>query len=178
MERVTPKALFDWYVSLPDESQKDFLRLLAQASTADVPLFMTAHLSDPEAVRFGDIIFAHAIDRLMPFLLSKAVELAQDNPGADDKELVRLLKESAEDFARDFASKAAEMERVKLKAERDRKSSPETIRRNVEICDLRKQDAKKWSYRRLARQFKMTPQAIGLVLKDEAKWRRLAASAK
>ena len=85
-----------------------------------------------------------------------------------------LLAKHVEQFAEDFARQAAEMERVKLKEQRDRKSDPETIRRNVEICDLRQQDRKKWSLGRLAKHFGVTTRAITKVLANENKWRRLA----
>lgn len=54
------------------------------------------------------------------------------------------------------------------------KSSPGIIRRNVEICDLRKQDARKWSQGRLAKKYHVTTRVIRKVLKDEEKWRKLA----
>jgi hypothetical protein len=59
-------------------------------------------------------------------------------------------------------------------AKRNRKSSPEIIARNVEICDRRKQDKKHWSIGRLARAYKVSHRAITLVLQEENKWRRLA----
>jgi hypothetical protein len=67
---------------------------------------------------------------------------------------------------------------ARYKAQRDRKSDPDTIRRNVELCDLRKQNEKLWSYRRLAKHFKITPQNVGLILKEEDKWRKLASDVK
>jgi hypothetical protein len=59
-------------------------------------------------------------------------------------------------------------------AARNRRSSPEIIRRNVEICDRRKQDRKHWSLVRLARTYKVSKRTITKVLKEEDKWRRLA----
>jgi hypothetical protein len=57
---------------------------------------------------------------------------------------------------------------------RNRRSDPETIRRNVEICDLRKQDRKLWSLGRLAGKYGVTKRAISFVLEEEDKWRQLA----
>ena len=59
-------------------------------------------------------------------------------------------------------------------SKRNRKSDPEIVRRNVEICDRRKQDRKKWSISRLARIYDLSHRNINLILKDEQKWRRLA----
>jgi hypothetical protein len=57
---------------------------------------------------------------------------------------------------------------------RNRTSSPETIRRNVEICDLRKNNSKLWTQRKLAKKYEMEYQSIQDILDEEAKWRHLA----
>jgi hypothetical protein len=62
-----------------------------------------------------------------------------------------------------------------FKKERDRKSDPEIIKRNVKICDLRKESRKVWTLGRLAKDHEMTRQSIQAILKAEKKWRRLAA---
>lgn len=56
-----------------------------------------------------------------------------------------------------------------------RRSDPQTIRRNVEICDLRKHDARKWTQGRLGKKYHVTTRAIRKILADEEKWRKLAA---
>jgi len=58
--------------------------------------------------------------------------------------------------------------------ERNRKSASKTVRRNLEICELRKKDRKTWSMRNLARKYGMKWQSIQNILTNEAKWRRLA----
>ena len=65
--------------------------------------------------------------------------------------------------------------RARMKKDRDRKSAPETIKRNVEICDLRKQNKKKWSMNALGKKYDMTRQSIDEILKAEEKWRSLLA---
>ena len=77
----------------------------------------------------------------------------------------------------EFTTVISKAEAAKLKAERDRKSDPDTIQRNVEICDLRKQDPKKWSHRMIGRKYALTPQAVAKILKEESKWRQLGAQA-
>ena len=56
-----------------------------------------------------------------------------------------------------------------------RGSSPKTIRRNVEICDLRKKDAKHWSHTQLGRKYGMNKRSVSRILKNEEKWRELAS---
>jgi hypothetical protein len=62
----------------------------------------------------------------------------------------------------------------KLK-KRNRRSSPKTILRNVELCDLRKQDRKKWTLGQLAKRYKVSTRAVTMVISEEPKWRRLEA---
>jgi hypothetical protein len=66
------------------------------------------------------------------------------------------------------------IETERLKQRRNRKSSPATIHRNIEICDLRRQNPKHWSQGRLAKKYKVTDRMIRSILKQERKWRRLA----
>jgi hypothetical protein len=56
-----------------------------------------------------------------------------------------------------------------------RKSSPETVRRNVEICERRKKDRKTWSLRNLARKYNLRYQSVQKIVNSEAKWRKLAS---
>jgi len=65
---------------------------------------------------------------------------------------------------------------LKQKKKRDRANDPETIRQNVEICDLRKEDKKKWSMGQLARKFGMARQSISKILKKEENWRQLLSN--
>ena len=52
---------------------------------------------------------------------------------------------------------------------------PETVKRNVEICNLRNEDKKKWSQGRLAKKFNVTDRYIRKVLEEESKWRQILA---
>jgi hypothetical protein len=61
--------------------------------------------------------------------------------------------------------------------QRNRKSAEATIRRNIEICDLRKKDPKTWSFRRLARKYEIRWQSVQRIVAAEPKWRDLARRA-
>jgi hypothetical protein len=63
------------------------------------------------------------------------------------------------------------------KQKRDRKSSPAIVRRNLEICDLRRLNPDHWSQARLAQKYKITKRAVQKILADEEKWRRQAGGA-
>ena len=179
IEEVTPQALIDLYSLMSDDSQWAFLKLLGGVSLAEAPFLLTSQLTSPEQWRFSEMITgSEMMNRFFLFLQQEARRLARAQPSISDEEFDRQFHEQIKQAIETQAQHVGEAQQAILKQKRDRKSDPETVLRNVKICNLRKQDQKKWSYRRLAREFKMTPQAIGLVLKGEAKWRRLATSAK
>ena len=72
-----------------------------------------------------------------------------------------------------LATEFHEMVIADYKFKRNRQSDPKTILRNIEICDLRKQN---WSEGRLGRHFDVSPAYIRKVLRDEKKWRRQYAA--
>ena len=59
--------------------------------------------------------------------------------------------------------------------QKKRKSSQDIIRRNVEICDLRKQNEAYWSHGQLVLKYGLKRQTISRILKQETKWRYLAS---
>jgi len=75
----------------------------------------------------------------------------------------------------EFYDTTEKLAKARVKEDRDRKSNPKTVRRNLKICDLRKQDAGKWTLGRLAKEYGITRQTVVRILNQEAKWRRLAA---
>ena len=68
-----------------------------------------------------------------------------------------------------FASHGTQL--LQLLANRNRKSDPKIIMRNVEICDLRQRDSKTWTQGKLAKQYGIKPSTIREILKQEIKWR-------
>jgi hypothetical protein len=62
------------------------------------------------------------------------------------------------------------------KKKRDRKSDPESVRRNIAICDLRDSDPKRWTLAMLARKYHISKRAIQLILGRAEHWRALGAS--
>jgi hypothetical protein len=169
IELPGPGAVFDLFQALTLEQKGDFLRRLAQISSEDLPLYIIAHLPKSADIGLSRRLFGVLANAMLPLVIDHAWELLRDHPEITrerfGEEIATLVKE--------LVVKLAEQERGNLKAQRDRKSDPETIRRNVEICDLREEDKKKWTQGRLAKKYDLTPQAIRKILSNEAKWRRL-----
>jgi hypothetical protein len=60
----------------------------------------------------------------------------------------------------------------KLK-KRNRRSDPEIVKRNVEICNLRQENPTLWSQGKLGRKFGINPRTVRKILAEEKKWRDL-----
>lgn len=174
MDRVTPAVLYGLYADMSDDDQNAFLKLLGADATAEAPFVMASALGLIEAGRFTELIGQEIMARLLPLLVQSAREAARGNPGLPDDEFDRLLREQVGRTLAEYDAKISELEGAKLKQQRDRKNDPEMVRRNVEICERRK-DRKQWSLKKLARHYHTSVRNITLIVKDEAKWRRLAA---
>lgn len=174
MERPTPQAIFDLYVLLSNNDKVAFQNLLARISTAESIFLLAKELPITELGRFSDMMFQEITWHLFPILEREARRLAREKPELSeeefDKEFHERIKQSTELYNREVA----ELEGAKLKEQRDRKSDPEIVHRNVEICDHRRQDRKRWSIGKLAKTYDLSHRAITLILRDEEKWRRLA----
>jgi hypothetical protein len=174
METFSPTAVFDLYVLLPEEQKKAFIKLLASVSTAEVPFVICNELSLPEKGRFAEMMFEELLWRVFPLLQQTARNLIREKPDLSDEQFDKELHERVKARMEEYEESISELERAKLKERRDRKSDPATVRRNVEICDLRRRDQAKWSLGRLGKKYGMTKQSVKKILAEETKWRRLA----
>jgi hypothetical protein len=175
VEEFTSQAVFDLYCLLPNDGKIAFVKLLAGMSTADVPFLIVNELPLPEKKRFSDMVFEEAVWQVFPMLQQEARRLLRENPNLDDEQFDKELHERVKQKMELYNREISELERAKLKEQRDRKSDPEIARRNVEICDLRKRDPKKWTLGTLGKKFDLTKQTVKSIIENEAKWRRLAA---
>jgi hypothetical protein len=175
IETLTPASLRDLYAMLPDESKQEFVRLLGQVSNGEMPFILASSLPPIERRRFSDLVHAELASILFPVLFQEARKLAREQPGLPDQEFDAKLKESAGRAMKEYDLHISELERAKFKAQRDRKSDPAIVRRNIEVCDLRKKDPRYWSQGRLAKKYDVTTRAIRKILAEESKWRRLKA---
>lgn len=173
MDPFTPQALFDLYSMLPNEGKTAFLKMVGRISTAHAPFMIVNELPALEKYRFSELVFQPLTSQLFPILEREARRIARDNPGMPDNEFDKQLHESVKGLVEKYSAEIAEVERASLKERRDRHSDPEIVKRNIEICDRRKQDRRRWSIGKLARAYDLSHRAITLVLKDESKWRRL-----
>jgi hypothetical protein len=175
IQGVSPEALCDLFWLLPSEDQNKFIRLFASELPVEAFFVMVAQLDRTQQKRFTDMVHAELNRRILPGMIKTAIEVARKNPEASDEEFSAAIMEAHCRELGAIEDEIRALEAEKLKAKRDRKSDPETIRKNIEICDLRLKDPKRWSLGRLASKFEVSKRAISKVLEDESKWRRLSA---
>lgn len=176
VEPLTPQQLRDLYSMLTPEKQREFLLLLGRVSAWEDPFLIVHELPPAESEKFSNEIFRTMFAHLYPLMLQEARKFARDNTGMSDEEFDKHFRPHVNAMLENYVHQIRELEATKIKAQRDRKSDPEIIKRNVEICDLRKQDAKKWTQGRLAKHFGLSSAgSIRSILAEEEKWRRLHA---
>lgn len=175
LERLTPKSVFDLYLSLNEKEKSDFLTLLASVSSGKVPLFIHDKMSKAAQIEFNERRYTSFFNLMMPILIEQACELLLKHPEIVKEELIAKVSAQVDTFLKKLVEESAEQEREMFKNKRDRKSNPETIRRNVGICNLRHSDPKKWTQGKLAKKFHITPQAIRKILGAESEWRAKAS---
>jgi hypothetical protein len=175
MDSESAEAAFDLFVRLNAEEQTKFIKMLGGVCPAEAPFMMTNEMTRPEKERFSQMVFDELHWRFFPFIIHLAVQVLRKTPDATDVELEEALRQRSEEVMREHSEMIDELQADKLKAKRDRKSDPDTVRRNVQICDLRRSDKKLWSLGRLAKKFKVSIRLITKTIKEEPKWRRLAA---
>jgi hypothetical protein len=175
MDQCSPQALLDLYSLQSNSDKEKFLQLLGSSSTAEAPFWICKTMSILERGRFCDMVFEQLMAQVFPLMQMHARNLAREGGNLSNEEFDSELHERVRLEMENYNQQIGELHAARLKDKRDRKSDPETIQRNVQVCNLRKQDSKKWSLGRLAKQFDITKQSIQSILKEEAKWRRLAS---
>jgi hypothetical protein len=176
---ATPQALIDLYNILSREDRQAFLGLMGEVSTAEDLFQVARHLTPSNLLRFNEIVIksivSHQLPLILPLVTSLAVEAIKESPGQTQEQLQAQVSALAAKRLARLDEDAAIRAHVMIKEKRDRKSDPDTVRRNVEICNRKLEDPGLWSNKKLAREYRITPRAIGMILADEPRWRRLAA---
>jgi hypothetical protein len=172
VEVISPSVVFDLYKSLQEDGQAAFRKLLATTLRSNGLLDLTRDMSAQERLKYLDVIGGFLALNAFPIMARYAVKFAHQFPHLTDEQMHSKIMESMDALIQQIGSMQAEQ----FKSQRDRKSKPETIKRNVEICDLRKKDRRKWTLGKLAKDHRVTPRAITRILSQENKWRRLAAT--
>jgi len=111
-------------------------------------------------------------------LVDNAIKLAREKASMADDEFREKLTAQMEEGNKVYTDTIYDLAHSQIKEERDRHSDSETIQRNVQICDLHRQDRKKWSKKKLAGKFDVDASYVRRILHEEAHWRKLASRLK
>jgi hypothetical protein len=168
---VTPRALFSRFKALHPKQREEFIQLVGSESTTDLFGAFWNALPMQERSPFLLQVIAH----IRPVLIREAIPLVKAFPELSVEEQVELISKAYEKSTTDFEAGIVSREQQRFRAKRNRKASLATIRRNVEMCDLRGQDPEKWYPKSLARRFGVSDAYVRRVLKQESMWRQLAA---
>ncbi len=176
MDAISPQALVDIYLLLPKPQQLQFLQILGQNSAAEQAYMVTMGLSSSEQNRFWGKVKEIFDRRFLPSYLHAALMMTRDLEARTDEQFKEELKRRISENEKISAKGVEALMREELKAERDRKSDPNIVRRNVKLCDLRKKDPRTWSYGKLARHFDIKRPTVRKILGEEQKWRQLGSA--
>jgi hypothetical protein len=110
------------------------------------------------------------------FRLSEAQRLARESPDLSEEEFGQILHERIKAAVEGHEREMKRLHIAQFKENVSRTSkNADIIHRNVQICDLKRQDPKTWTLENLRHRFGFADRSsIRDILKDEAKWRRLA----
>lgn len=174
--QMTPDHVYQQYKLLTPHERQEFLQRAAAIETAaSAELFIQGlpPRQREDYVENNLMFFYHA---MLAIVLEDAIKVAKSIPDIQLDQLMEKVRQKEKKvLGASFGAIESMVER-RLKTSRDRKSKPATIRRNVEICDLRARDSKTWTQGKLAKKYKLTPQGIRKILSEDTKWRQLAAA--
>ena len=174
VEHFTPQAVFSLYCQLPRDSQREFLMLVGSFGTAAAPIAVAAGLTKTQQFEYSNVAYAQMAEQFLPVLIREAIKVFREDPKISDGKFAEEIEAGVRDWVERTAREMGELEREKMKEERALGHDPEIVKRNVQICELRRQNPKVYSQGKLARQFHLKPPSIRKILREEAEWRREA----
>jgi hypothetical protein len=175
VESFSARTLIDLFSLLSKEERENFLKLLGQRLLGEEPLLITSEMPLQEKEKYLKLYLSPMMGVMFPILAKTAGDMARVMPMASNDDLGKAINKTVMDTFNEYGSTIAKVELDKAKIERDRKSDPEIIKRNVHICDLRISNPGKWTQGKLSKHFKISPQGIRKILSEEAEWRQKLA---
>lgn len=175
IRRMSPREVIDKYLDLTVEDQKEVIRALGGMLRAEAIYGMMLEMNIAERLRLQDLLFEDLAGAYFLTLIQQARQIAKEMQGLPDEEFAQTVLERFSKSQEEIRQSIRETEATKLKAARDRKPDLEIAKRNIEICDLRRQDKRHWSQGRLAKKYDLDQRTIRKILKEELTWRRIVA---
>jgi hypothetical protein len=174
IQECSPRAVAELFNLLSPEDQVK--ALIQMTVTAEHVWRVVDQLPPLEQYAFSELLFNKITWMVFPIIIDSAIRVFRQSPDASDEELHTRINEQAKQTLSEFEEARDKLATAKEKQRRDRKPDPTTIRRNLEICDLRRRDPQKWSLKKLARKYKVSRERVHQILKDESEWLRLQST--
>ena len=131
----TPKQLFDLYSLLTPENKGLFLRMIGGISPAEHTFLFMSGQTVLEQYRFNEMIFRETTHKFFPVIIQHAAKLVKEMPSASVEELAEALFEQAGQATDQYNRDISEVERARLKEQRDRKVDDERLERGRIILE-------------------------------------------
>lgn len=171
VDATAPRALLDQYRRLAPEQRAEFIQLVASESNDE--LFGAFWNALPIQERSPFML--QVVSFVRPILIREAIPIVRAFPELSVEELVGKVSVAYEESVTELEAALILREERKFKAQRDPKSRPKTIRRNIEICDCHQQNPQ-LSKAQLGKRFKVSAAYVRKVLRNQPHWRRLAGN--
>ncbi|HEX3149651.1 MAG TPA: hypothetical protein VHR66_16365 [Gemmataceae bacterium] len=134
VEPATPQSLLDNYDRLSNQDVDVFLQLLGERSSAAALQIIIQNLPTTEHCRFRELAIGPMYEAAMPLVIQEAIRIVRAYPDMADEEIAALIAEQAPRLLDAMTRVVSEVERARLKAERDPK--PRKTERDDEIVRL------------------------------------------
>lgn len=170
---ISPQQLVDAFMSYGPEQRDEFVRLFAQVCPHETPRAIIRHFPVAKREEMDGELYRKTFLRVLPACYQHAREILSMNPEISDDEFQKDMHAKLEKFVMDTKSLAAQKEKENLETQRNRKSDPNTIKRNVDICKL-KDEKPNLSLGQLGKQFNLSPSSIRDILEERSRWFSLA----
>ena len=155
-----------------DISQKvEFLRLFGEQATSVLARVLLENLPLLEKNKLLESVLLPHAEQIIPLIVRAAIQAVKKNPSLNIAEIQALIQRYKTDET--VHETIADIEAAKLAKKRNRKPDPKILRRNIQICNLRNKDPKKWTQGKLRKKFGLnTTDHVKKILKQETKWRQ------
>lgn len=167
IESLTPVMLRDLIKLLQTDQRKILMRLVGSEIVKGDYVELVSQLKPEVKEQVYEMHYGAFTKHLYPMMLDKAVKACREMAHISDDEIKDAMTKHAAQLMGVMRDAAFE----EVNTQRNRKSDPETIRRNIEMLDKRRSDSKTWSYAKLGDHYGVSKEYARDVIKAEGHWR-------
>ncbi len=172
LEKSKVRLLLEGVWTLSIDERIEFFETLGESTVAENVWLLIGGLNSDEMFRFC-VDFGKSYNKFqLPKIIESILETYDFIPDDKKQSMLSEIEASVREKSIVFGKEAFDLVQSYVENKRNRKSTLENIKRNVEICDLR---INGWSQGQIAKKYGKTDTWVRNIEKDELKWRRLLA---